>query len=326
MTELRHLRYFHAVAEELHFGRAASRLGVSQPPLSRQIKELEEEVGVELFRRCGRHVELTAAGQVFFTSTRSLLEDLARSIQRARALAAGQEGTLAIGFSEIAASSGLLRHTLSRFRKLNPSIDVTLEEMTSTEQAIALREGRVAVTLGYRFPPLTDDAIAHQELLNDPLVLAVPTDDVLASHPNEIDAKELSKRTLLFMRRVTAPELHNQVLVSLRSWGIVPRQIREERRLRSVFALIGCGAGFGLTPISTTLTSVPGVSFYPLPEDSPLRLSTHVFYLAGSQNGLVKRFADATLESAVELRTLSREIARARGAPTIANANRLGDA
>jgi DNA-binding transcriptional LysR family regulator len=307
VTELRHLRYFVAVAEERHFGRAAARLHISQPPLSRQIQELERELGVELLDRSRRSAQLTPAGASFYVDARAVLRSVDEAAQRARALAIGQRGSITVAFSETTAASGLLREALMRFHQRLPQVDVTLEELTAGGQAAGLRGGHVSVSLGYRLPPLQDTSIQHRRMFEDRLQLALPEGDPLATAAT-LDVAELSRRTLLFLPRAAAPEFHSQVMGRLAQHGIRPESVREVRLLRSVYTLISCGLGFGLAPQSTTRSSPPGVLFRPLPAD--VRITTHLFHRAETNDPLVRTFVEAAHEASLTLRS-----PRARSAP-----------
>lgn len=149
--ELRHLRYYVAVAEELHFGRAAERLGIAQPPLSRQIRDLEREIGVELFERVPRGVELTAAGIAFLPEARLTLAQADRSQRSAQREARGETGRLRVGFVEAATHSGILPDVLSFFRVHLPSVGLSLLELDTPLQAEALRDGRIDVGIRSRW-------------------------------------------------------------------------------------------------------------------------------------------------------------------------------
>src|SRR6478752_8337361 len=143
--ELRHLRYFVAVAEEMHFGRAAERLRIAQPPLSRQIRDLEREIGAPLFERVPRGVDLTPAGSAFLPEARLTLSQAERAQRTAQRAAKGETGRLRVGFVDAATHSGVLPNVLSFFRMHLPSIGLSLFEMDSMQQTDALREGRIDI-------------------------------------------------------------------------------------------------------------------------------------------------------------------------------------
>src|SRR5687768_4355925 len=175
--ELRHLRYFVAVAEELHFGRAAVRLHIAQPPLSMQIKQLEGELGFRLFQRTNRKVEITQAGALFLDDVRELLAELDRSVASAKRVARGESGWLGIGFVG-SATYAVLPAALQRFRKDHPDVELVLRELVTAKQAQALREGRIHV--GLARPAIDEEGIDSEVILHEPLVAALPDSHRLA--------------------------------------------------------------------------------------------------------------------------------------------------
>src|ERR1700752_1185624 len=141
--ELRHLRYFVAVGEEQHYGRAAERLRVAQPALSRQIQDLEEEIGFKLFDRLPRGVKISLAGELFLNEARRILEEVTEAIARAQRVAKGQSGTLRVGFTENASWHGVIPNSFRRFRERQPDAELQLHPLASLEQLAAIRSGRL---------------------------------------------------------------------------------------------------------------------------------------------------------------------------------------
>jgi DNA-binding transcriptional LysR family regulator len=290
--ELRHLRYFVTVAEELHFGRAARRLGVSQPPLSRQVQALEAAVGTPLLERTRRSVSLTPAGAAFFVDASAILRRTEEAVRRTREIASGARGTLSVAFSETAAASGVLQRTLDRFRRKHPDVEVQLEESTAAEQAIAFERAELDIAFGYRLPALDTPRVSATKLFSDRLLVALPASDPLAT-ARKLDPAALAERALLFLPRRAAPELHGRVLRGLARAGVVPRHVRDVRRLRAVFALVACGAGFGLAPRSTVSTAPPGLVFRTLPRFEQ-EIATFIFARTGVVSAHVRAFIDCT--------------------------------
>ena len=278
--ELRHLRYFVAVAEEGSFSAAAVRLRISQPPLSRQIRELEEELGFVLFERGRRGVRLTAPGEALFEDVHRLFGDLREAVEHARRLADGSRGRLRIGYSQ--AAYGQLSEAIRRLRRDGLEGSVDLEEMDAAMQAAALQSGRIDLALGYLLPPLDDDNFMKRRLVRAQLQLIVPRGwgDAVRKDP-----RALGSLPLLFLPRTTAPALHATVLGQLRRIGIRPAAIRELRSVRSVLALIGAGDGFGTIPESIDTTSLGRVERLSQPALG-LDLDTWAFWTDLSQVAL----------------------------------------
>ena len=170
-VELRHLRYFIAVAEELHFGRAAQRLNISQPPLSQQILQLEHEIGAQLFTRTNRSVQLTPAGQLFLQDARAILLQVEQAAGRAARVHSGQEGELRIGFTSSAPFTGLVSDALYQFRQRWPEVHIQMQENNTRQQLAPLHEGRLDLGV-MRNTPLPSD-LQHRVLLREPLCASV---------------------------------------------------------------------------------------------------------------------------------------------------------
>ncbi|MBV9229224.1 MAG: LysR family transcriptional regulator, partial [Chloroflexi bacterium] len=188
--ELRHLHYFIAVAEELHFGKAAERLQMAQPPLSQQIRQLEDELGVQLFYRTKRHVQLTEAGHVFLQEARQTLIQAEQAIVAARRAGRGELGRLAIGFVG-SATSDILPTLIRGFQERYPEVELLLRELTTAQQVRALQDGRIHV--GILRPPVHDDTLRIETLFKEPLIVALPERHPLSSQvqlPIEALARE----------------------------------------------------------------------------------------------------------------------------------------
>ncbi|MDU2611008.1 MAG: LysR family transcriptional regulator, partial [Pseudomonas aeruginosa] len=177
--ELRHLRYFIAVAEELHFGRAAERLGISQPPLSQQIQALEEEIGARLFERTNRRVELTDAGRLFLDESRQVLAQVDKAVLLARRAHLGELGELKIGFTSSAPFTSTIPSSIHAFRKAYPDVHLDLQEMSSRQVLKALLEESLQV--GVIRPLALPDAVHWVELFREPLVAVLRADHPLAA-------------------------------------------------------------------------------------------------------------------------------------------------
>lgn len=246
--ELRHLRYLVAVAEELHFSRAAQRLHISQPPLSQQIRQLEDELGVRLFHRTRRNVQLTDAGRVVLEEARRTLAQAGEVIRAAERARRGQAGHLRIGFSSSAPYT-MLPAILRTFRERFPDVALTLLERSSEEQAHLLFE-RVS-DAGFVRPPIEDSAglLIVRAILREPLVAALPD-----SHPlgraRTVAVKSLASEPFVLFPRHAAPGLYDQILGMCRRAGFNPNVTQEAVQMQTIVSLVSAGLGVAIVPAS----------------------------------------------------------------------------
>jgi DNA-binding transcriptional LysR family regulator len=267
MLELRRLRYFVAVAETLHFGRAAARLHMSQPPLSRQIQQLELEIGTVLFRRNKRRVELTEAGAHLLVEARRLLADAEMVGERVRKVASGDIGHLALGFIS-AVDYSVLPALLSAYREAFPGVALDLRELTTDVQQLELSEGRIDA--GMLLSPIEDDELATLPLLREPLVVALPASDPLAKARAPFSLAALAPRGFVCFPRLMAPGLHDMIVKFCRSAGFTPRVTQEAIQLQTIVSLVSAGLGVALVPASLRTLQRAGVVYRPVREVSPL--------------------------------------------------------
>lgn len=273
--ELRHLRYLVAVVEAGSFVGAAERIGISQPPLSRQIRDLEEELSVVLLERGRRGVRTTPAGAVFYEGCRALLADVGALCERTRRVAEGAEGVLRVATSQ--SGAWLMVEALSQFRRLYPGVALLPSELRAAQQATALLRGDVDVTLGYRLPPLEEASIQATELFVDAMVLAAPE---ATWRPGQ-GPVQLAELPLLTMPAAASATYRAELLEGLSRIGLRPVEIRGFASVRSVLTLVGCGSGYGVVPTSIAEGGAPGVTFVPIP-GAELRLATYAFTAAAS--------------------------------------------
>jgi DNA-binding transcriptional LysR family regulator len=264
--ELRHLRYFVTVAEELHFGRAAQRLHLSQPPLSMQIKALEQELGAQLLERSQRRVELTPAGQVFLKEAREILARVEQAGDAARRAARGEVGELIVGFVTIA-DYNLLPQTLSAFRARNPGIRLVLREATSDAQLRELVEQRMDV--GFVITPVVDERLALLPLLREPLVAALPRQHPLARGRGPLSLARLQDLPFILFPRHMAQGLYDDIVSFCRLAGFSPRVEQEAVQMQTIVSLVSSGLGVALIPASLRHLGRTGVVYRSLSETSP---------------------------------------------------------
>lgn len=258
--ELRHLRYFVAVAEELHFGRAAERLHIAQPPLSRQIRDLEEELGVPLFDRVARGIELTPAGRAFLPEARLTLAQAERAQRSAQRAAKGEIGRLRVGFVEAATYSAILPNVLGFFRMHLPQIGLSLFEMSSGEQEEAFRDGRIDLGMLDNPPPDAERWLNVEPVYGDPLVAALPESHPLAAAAR-VTLADLAGDSFVLFPRSDVPRLYDEFIASCRAAGFSPRVVQQAAGWHTLAGLVGAGVGTGFVPRSLADAGRPGIVY-----------------------------------------------------------------
>ncbi|WP_338661336.1 LysR substrate-binding domain-containing protein [Pararoseomonas sp. SCSIO 73927] len=264
MFELGQLRCFVAVAEELHFRRAAARLNMTQPPLSRQIQMLEQELGFPLFLRSSRAVRLTPAGAVFLDQARNLLRMAEGAAQEALRVARGETGSLTIGFTA-ASSYAALPRLVALVRAGAPGIELNLREMVTGEQWTALRAG--AIDLGLLRPPA--HGLPFLRLEREALLLALPRAHPLAGE-EAVDPAVLEGQPLITYPPLDGRYLHDLVLSVLRLSGVAPGRVQHVSQTHSILALVGAGIGLALVPQAAERFRPVDVVLRPLRGTPPL--------------------------------------------------------
>ena len=259
--ELRHLRYAIAIADELHFGRAARRLHIAQPPLSQQIKQLEDEIGARLFDRAHRRVRVTDAGAAFLAEARRTLASAERAADAARRAARGEIGRLAIGYVGSVAYQ-LLPASVRAFRKRAPDVTLALEEMSSSEQSRALAAG--ALDVGFmRRPPPIEPGLIGTVVRREPIVLALPRDHALAA-VRVLRLRELAREPFVVFPARPRPSWADVAIDLCRRAGFEPRIAQEAIEMQSALSLVAAGIGVSLVPASVRAVRRPGVVFRPI--------------------------------------------------------------
>lgn len=269
--ELRHLRSFLVAAELEHFGRAAQRLHIVQPALSRQIRELETELRVPLFERLSRGVRLTAAGRAFHHDTRALLAAADRAAEHARRVAAGTAGTLTIGFVDTSVHAPLLPRLLDCFRRRNPDINLVLRQHTSLAQAELLRRGELDLGFVYHRPSALP-ALASRRLLRERVVLAVPASHPLAAK-RSVRLAALRNEAFVWIPATLSPAYSDIVHSTCAARGIQLRIVQEADSDGALMALVAAGAGLTFCLGSARHRLPPSVRLVALPEmTTPIHL------------------------------------------------------
>ena len=259
--ELRQLRYFVAVAEELHFRRAAERLHISQPPLSQQIRALEDELGFTLLTRTRRRVQLTAAGDAFLRDARALLSELEGAVATARRIDAGQTGRLRVAFVGSALLS-IVPGTVERFRASRPGVAIELRERSTVDQLRAVSAG--VVDVGLVRPPIEDDGqLRLQTVLRERTVAALPAGHALASM-TRVSLRRLAAEPLVLFPRDQAPGYHDLLIEALAGAGAGPRVIQYAPEMLTIIGLVAAGTGVSLVPASVSRLALDGVTYRPV--------------------------------------------------------------
>jgi DNA-binding transcriptional LysR family regulator len=268
--EFRQLKYFIAVAEELHFTRAAARLKMAQPPLSFQIRQLEKELEVTLFERTKRKVALTSAGHVFLHEAYRLVGSASAAIRAAQRAYRGETGRLNLGFVGSAAYR-LLPALVRRYRVEYPDVQLALHEMSSAQQGEAFEAGRIDVGLVH--PPVREDLnVIVETILREPLVVALPDHHPLASHAKVPLEKLANEDWILFPRQI-GPGFHNRIMQVCQSGaGFTPRVVQEAPQMASIIGLVAAGLGLSLVPASLTELRRSGVVYRKLTSTATLEL------------------------------------------------------
>lgn len=289
--ELRHLRYFVAVAEEMHFGRAAERLHIAQPPLSRQIRDLEREIGTPLFVRVTRGVEFTAAGLAFLPEARLTLAQAERAQRTAQRAARGEIGRLRIGFVEAATYSGILPDVLGFFRMHLPNIGLSLFEMDAAQQGEAFRDGRIDLGILHSPPPDADRWLRIEPVYTDPLIAAVPHTHRLATRSRFRLAEFAAEPFLLFPRPVS-PVLYDEIIARCRAAGFSPRVVQEAAGWHTLTGLVAASVGVAFVPRSVSLFRRPGVVYRPV-RDLAVEMGMAAVWKQGDTSPIRERFVTA---------------------------------
>jgi DNA-binding transcriptional LysR family regulator len=265
--EIRQLRYFLAVAEDLHFTRAAQRLHIAQPALSQQIRQLEEEVGAKLLERTNRRVALTPAGETFRVRAALVVEQANRALSEASQIGRGEAGTVSIGFVS-SAVYGVLPDLLRHFRESVPAAKVELQELEPAEQLEGIEQFRL--DLGLMHAALHESTLGSVVVSSDRLIAAIPEGHP-AARSSQVSLRDLAGETFFIPKRHSHSGYYEIVLAACKSAGVVPARIQPTRLLQTAVALVAGGLGVTLVPQSFDGNLyIKGVLYRPLAGTAPV--------------------------------------------------------
>jgi len=286
--ELRHLRYFLVLAEELHFGRAARRLSMSQPPLSLAIQQLEASVGARLFTRSSKQVALTAAGLAFLPAARALIEQASQAARLARDVGQGMAGSLSIGFAGTMLYSGL-PGILERFQARHPLLRLMLRELASSEQLIELAHERLDI--GFAHTTRVPAELSQILVSSQAFVGCLPAGHALAGEPS-LPLAAMRGEPFAVVSRAVSPDYHERILAMCAEAGFLPEIRYELRHWLSVVSLVAQGMGVALVPAALRRSAMAGAAFVPL--DTPSTpYETHCLWKTARDNPALAAFVAA---------------------------------
>lgn len=286
--ELRLLRYFTVVAEELHFSRAAERLHMAQPPLSQQIRHLEEELGVQLLARTQRRVSLTEPGRQFLESARAILAEVDQAVEQVRGAARGEVGRLAIGMVNSLAYNDILPRVLRAYQKRCPAVAITLREMSTGEQVAALEADQIQV--GFLRPPLRIPGLTLTPVFRETLVAVVPSASPLAA-AKRIPLPALAEEPFILFSRSHGFGFMDLVMGACLRAGFTPRVAQEAKEIQTIIGLVAAGFGVSLLPETVRKVRHRGVAYLSLapPRKSILIAAAH---RSGNPSPVLATFLD----------------------------------
>lgn len=291
--EFRHLRCFTVLAEELHFGRAAQRLAMTQPPLSLNIQQLEADVGARLFERNSRGVALTPAGMAFLPRAQALLEQAALAAREARDVGQGLAGQLQIGFAGTVLYRGLPQ-VLRDFGSAHPRLRLALRELSSSEQLVELVHDRL--DLGFVHTTRVPAGFSQILVSSQPFMACLPAGHPMAKK-KQLSLEQLRGDSFAIVMRAVSPDYHDRILAACADAGFEPSLAFELRHWLSVVSVIAQGLGVGLVPAALQQAGLPGVVFLPL--DQPLApYDTHCLWRTGRDQAALGAFLAAVREVA----------------------------
>jgi DNA-binding transcriptional LysR family regulator len=288
--ELRHLRYFLAVAETLHFSKAAQRLGMAQPPLSHQIKRLEQIIGHRLFDRTTRGVKLTLAGQLLADRARSTLEKVDDDLEQVRRLGRGEEGTLTVGFSGSVMFADLPM-AIESYRRRYPKVELRLREMTTHAQIPALLDG--TLDLAFLRDGDATEGIQMSTLFKEPYVAVLPKAHPLA-HKRSLRVADLRNEPFIFFARRMGPLAFDRTMACCERSGFRPNIVQDAPQWPTLVRLVAAGLGVSLAPACVANVTIPGAVYRDI--HAPCRTTVDLAVRQGSDKILPENFMQIARE------------------------------
>lgn len=289
--ELRHLRYFIAVAEEGHITRAAERLGMQQPPLSQQIRALERELDVQLFKRKPRGVELTDTGTAFLERARAILDQVDRAFATARRTARGEQGRVVVGFTGSAPFHPFVPRVIRAYREMYPLVSLILEESGSSELVQGLHNEDIDAAF-IRSPVADVVGLVVRPLLEEDMLVALPAGHALARDDNALPLSALANEIFILYKRPGAPGLYDTIITACRRAGFSPRVGQEAPRIVSTLNLVAAGLGVSVVPASLRRLQMDGVVYRRLTANADLKAPLILACRPGENSAAVQRFLD----------------------------------
>ena len=294
--DIRHLRYAVAVAEEGSFTRAAERLGIQQPPLSQQLKALEKELGLALFRRHPRGVEVTPAGQAFLREARGVIASLERAVEKTRRVARGYAGSLTLGLATSAASHPFAPEAIGAFRERYPDVELAFLEGNAAALTEAVEEGRADVAL-FRAPVTRPPALRFQKLEQEPVMAALAKTHPIAVHARRRNLRSIPLSALraegfILVRRAGAPGIYGDLVAACRKAGFEPRIVAEVGNMFINTTLVAAGVGVSIVPASMGESHSTRVAYLPLRAASGLAAPLTVMWRENTDNPAVANFRE----------------------------------
>lgn len=265
--DLRHLRYFVTLAEERHFTRAAERLGIKQPPLSQQIRQLEQEMGTALFHRLTRGVELTEAGSVLLEEARKILEHAALAKASVQSRARGESGRIRVGFAGATYFQPRVPEIIQTYRERYPNVTLSPEQSNTPRLIESLRGGLIDVA--FVRPPVSDgEGIVVEPVVEEPMRIVLPT-----AHPRarsrSVPLIALAEETLILFPRTIGPGLYDSIIASCQRAGFSPRLGQEAPQISSIVHLVAAGFGVSIVPQSIEQIRAERIVYVPIKDEAP---------------------------------------------------------